>query len=85
MDMRLMLSGFSRRHDYPHSADGKPSAVLSGSDQPGYFTPDLNSYTLKRPNPSGRGGVTAASPRRTAVQWRNVDRLTIGVATKAGP
>ena len=32
--------------------------------------------------PSGRGGVTAASPRRTLLQWRNVDRLAIGCASR---
>ena len=36
-------------------------------------------YTLQRPIPSGRGGVTPPSPHRLGTGWRrNLDRLPIG-------
>ena len=42
----------------------------------------LSAYTLKRPIPSGRGSVTAASPRRHVRKKRNVDRLSIDSAVR---
>ena len=82
--LRLRLSGFSRRHGYPRSPGRKRRGVLSRSARGMCFTVPLYAYALKRPIPYGRGGVTTASPRRTARQWRNVHRLAIGFAYRLG-
>ena len=57
-------------------------AVLSGSAPRVCFTARVNTYTLQRPTPSGRGGSTAASPRRTQCRCRNINRLSIGLAVR---
>ena len=49
-----------------------------------YFTAHVSAYTIQRPFPSGRGGFTAASPRRTQCRCRNINRLSIGVAVRLG-
>ena len=78
----LKLSGFSRRRGYPRChprpEPGTYSQVrLSTRALPGGSTP-----TPFNALPSGRGGVTAASPRRTRGRCRNVDRLPVGCATR---
>ena len=59
----LLFSGFSRQYGYPRCRLARRPRVLSGS-APGVDLPaPVGAYALQRPVPSGRGGVTPASPR----------------------
>ena len=58
----LTLSPFSREYDYPHyQVPPKGTPYFRLSAQPADLPADLIAYGLKRPIPSGRGGVTAPS------------------------
>ena len=62
----LMLSGFSREHDYPRyhlAPEGAVYCRLSAREVD--FPASLCTYGLQPPFPSGGGGVTSPSPRRT--------------------
>ena len=72
-----MRSGFSREYDYPRSRPppgGRP--YCRPSARGAYFTTPLSAYTRQRAVPSARGGSTAPSPRRSARQSRNLDRVS---------
>ena len=64
----LMLSGFSRELDYPRCCPARRPRILSGSARGVDLPAPLDTYTLQRPVPSGRGGSTSPSPRRTRRQ-----------------
>ena len=79
----LKFSGFSWQYDYLRyriAPEGAPYYHASARkvDLPA----SLNAFALQPPIPSGGGSVTAASPRHTTDECRNVDRLAIALGIR---
>ena len=71
-----MLSGFSRKYGYPRCRRlPEEEAYCRLSAQRVDLPALLSTYGLQRPFPSGRGGVTAPSPRRSSRGSRNINRV----------
>ena len=71
-----VLSGFSWEYDYPRSRRlPKEEAYCRLSARRVDLPAPLGTYGLQRPIPSGRGGVTAPSPRRSKGGSRNINRV----------
>ena len=82
----LELSGFSRQHGYllcQVSPRGLLYCRLSAQEVD--LPASLNAYAIQRPVPSGRGSVTAPSPRRPARQSRNINRVSHRIRRSAYP
>ena len=71
-----MLSGFSRKYGYPRCRRlPEEEAYCRLSAQRVDLPALVCTYGLQRPIPSGRGGVTAPSPRRSSRGSRNINRV----------
>ena len=77
-----MLSGFSWEHGYHRCRLARGLAVLSPFATWGVLDSPMYSFGLQRAIPSARGCVTSPSPRRSLAGCRNVDRLSIGCASR---
>ena len=76
----LLLSGFSWKYGYLHYPVVPRDARYYRASARGVdFPAPLYTFALQPPVPSGGGSVTAPSPRRAHSEWRNVDRLAIGI------
>ena len=71
-----MLSGFSRKYGYPrYRRLPEEEAYCRLSALEVALPASISTYGLQRPIPSGRGGVTAPSPRRSSRGSRNINRV----------
>ena len=79
----LKFSGFSWQHGYLRCHPAPEGRAYSrASDQGVDFPAPLGSFALKPPIPSGGGSVTAASPRHTNDECRNINRLAIALGVR---
>ena len=79
----LKFSGFSRQYAYLRCpVVPEDSRYCRASAREVDFPASLGTFALQPPIPSGGGSVTAASPRHTSDECRNVDRLAIAFGTR---
>ena len=77
-----MLSGFSWEPGYHRCRLARGLAVLSRFATRRVLDSSAYSFAVQRAIPSARGCVTSPSPRRSVAGCRNVDRLSIGCASR---
>ena len=76
----VVLSGFSRQHDYPDIDRPGGLTYYRVSAQPADLPTGINAYALQPSIPSDGTGFTPASPLRPPWQCRNLHRLSICLA-----
>ena len=79
----LKFSGFSRQYGYLRCQLVPGDSPYCRASARGVdFPAPLGAFALQPPIPSGGGSVTAASPRHTSDECRNVDRLAIAFGAR---
>ena len=74
----LKFSGFSWQYGYLRCRIAPEGAPYCRASAPEVDLPaSVNAFALQPPIPSGGGSVTAASPRHTNDECRNINRLAI--------
>ena len=76
----VVLSGFSRQHDYPDIDRPGGLTYYRVSAQPADLPTGISAYALQPSIPSDGTGFTPASPLRPPWQCRNLHRLSICLA-----